>query len=595
MFQKRKNRFGLIFLSCVTILQLLCLPMTGFAQTSSNLDAVMVVDVSNSMTNSDKNKVSNEAMKMFVDMTSLSGNKIGVVAYTDKIMREKALLKVNTPEDKQEIKSFIDSLQKGPYTDIAVGVAEAVQVLDSGRDPANAPMIVLLADGNNDFDSASGRTNADSDRELQAAVQEAKTKGYPIYTIGLNADGTLHKQVLQDIASQTNAKFFEATVASQLPQILSEIFADHLKLKVVPVKNLVGNGAYQDVTLSIPNANVLEANVAMISGQPVDVKLYDPSGQEQKLPSANAQLSRSNTYTLLKLTQPQQGDWRLQVKGVAKDKINISLVFNYDLALVMEPIAQKSYKANDTIEVKAHLVTGGKAATDPALYQPMKGTLVLTDTIDPTQSQEVAMTNTGQGFSGSVTLPAAHRYELKVKADGSSFKRESAAVVLDASGGAASPVPQTTAPAAGNEQNQRSWLSVAGWIVAALAAAGLGAYGFFAYKKATKGFIGQLAIEIRDEETGERSNPQYKKLNMFRGKVKLYQLLSLAPEFAETEQIVFLPGNNDTLIVLNRSTCRIEKAGRVLDAGKGKELKKNDRIKISLQKVSKSIYVDYIV
>ena len=40
------------------------------AQQSSLIDAVLVVDVSNSMKTSDTNKVGNEAMKMFIDMLS---------------------------------------------------------------------------------------------------------------------------------------------------------------------------------------------------------------------------------------------------------------------------------------------------------------------------------------------------------------------------------------------------------------------------------------------------------------------------------------------------------------------------------------------
>ncbi len=578
------------------ILFVIAIPTQGLAQGSGNLDAVLVVDVSNSMIQSDRQKLSNEAMKMFVDMTSLTGNKIGVVAYTDKIMREKALLKVNTQQDKEDIKLFIDSLQKGAYTDIAVGVGEAVKILDAGRDPANAPMIVLLADGNNDFNEATGRTQADSDKELQAAIQKAQTNGYPIYTIGLNADGTLQKQVLQQIATDTKGKFFEATTATQLPQILSAIFADHLKLKVVPVGNLTGSGQFEEVTVSIPNGNVLEANISVISGQPVEVKVADPAGKQVNIPSSEAQITRSKAYTLIKLNQPKQGDWKLQIKGAAKDKINISLVFNYDLALVMDPLPAKTYQAGDQIAIKAYLAANGTATADAALYQQMKGVLVVNDQTAK-QTQEIDLANTGRSFEGSFTVPDTHRYELKVKADGSSFQRETAPVIVDASqAGASGASTPTTSPAAPTtEQEQSSWLSLAGWGAAALAAIALGIYGWSAYKKATKGFIGQVAIEIRDEETGERTSPQYKKLSLFKGKVKLHQLLSLAPEYQETEQVILLPGANDTLILQNRSACRIEKAGRVIDAGKGKELKKNDRIKISLQKVNKSIYVDYIV
>ncbi|MDF2722134.1 MAG: hypothetical protein K0Q59_1809, partial [Paenibacillus sp.] len=89
------------------------------------------------------------------------------------------------------------------------------------------------------------------------------------------------------------------------------------------------------------------------------------------------------------------------------------------------------------------------------------------------------------------------------------------------------------------------------------------------------------------------ASPQYKKLNGFKGKVKLHQLLQLAPEYAETEKVIFTPGS-DSVFVTNQSSCLIEKAGRALDASKPKELRKNDRIKITLQNSNKSIWLDYI-
>ncbi|MGG1659069.1 vWA domain-containing protein [Brevibacillus sp. NRS-1366] len=570
----------------------------GFAQTSgSNMDAVLVVDVSNSMTQSDKNKVSNEAMKMFVDMTSIQANKIGVISYTDKIEREKAMIQVNSEQDKNDIKAFIDSLQKGAYTDISVGVEEAVKILDAGRDPANAPIIVLLADGNNFLNKAFTRTQADSDRDLAEAVKTAQSKGYPIYTIGLNADGQLNRSTLQQIAADTNGKFFETSTADKLPQILSEIFANHLKLKVVPIKSFTSNGQVQEVPISIPNASVLEANISIMSQKAVEVKLTGPSGKEVTLPSDQARLSRSNAYTMIKLVRPQQGDWKLQVKGVPKEKIDINMIFNYDLQLAMEPVTTKSFKAGDVVPVKAALVTGGQKVASPDIYKQMKATLLVNDKTD-NKTNEIALNNTGSGFEGSFTIPADHSYELKVKAEDTSFYRETPALLVDATQGAGagttSPQPPTTGdPSA--ESKPFPWMTVIGGTALLILIIGGGLYALSLWRKANKGFAGQIAIEIVDEDTGDKSNPQYKKLNAFKGKVRLHQLLQLAPEFAETEKVIFLPGKNDTLIIENRSSCRIEKAGRVLDVSRGKELKKNDRIKISLTNVNKSVFVDYIV
>lgn len=334
------------------LLLALCLAASPFAavkayaatSAQSHIDAVLLIDVSNSMKTSDKNKVANEAMKMFIDMLSTQGDKVGIVAYTDKVQREKALLEINSETDKQDLKDFIDGLDRGAYTDIAVGVEEAVKVLQNGSDPKHEPIIVMLADGNNDFNKSTGRTQSESDKELNAAVEVAKKNGYPIYTIGLNADGKLNKQKLADLSTETGGKAFSTDSADDLPQILSEIFASHLKLKVVPVQSITANGDYQDVTVNVPNGSVLEANISIMSSQPVTAKLTDPSGNAVAIPSKDVVLSKSSTYSLIKLLSPQEGDWKLQVKGVPKDKIDINLVFNYDLELKIDALPSATYK-----------------------------------------------------------------------------------------------------------------------------------------------------------------------------------------------------------------------------------------------------------
>lgn len=554
------------------------------------MDAVLSVDVSTSMNESDVNKVSNEAMKMFIDMASVQGDKIGLVAYTDQVMREKALLPINSAADKQDLKSFIDKLSKGPYTDIAVGVSEAVKVLESGTEPGHVPLIVLMTDGNNSLNA--GRTQQQSDQELNDAIKKAQDKGIPIYTIGLNADGTLNKAALERISNETKGKSFITSTADNLPQILSEIYASHFKLKVVPLTGFVANGQFQDVKVTIPNASVQEANISIMSSKPVEVKLFDPSGKEQKIPSDRVVYTASSAYSLLKVLTPAQGDWKLQVKGVQKEKININLVYNYDLQLVMEPLASTTLKPGDEVQVKAYLQSAGQKTTDADLYKGLKASAVLTD-LDTKKTEEKPLTIGAQGIAGSFKVPDAHDYELKIKAEGANFLRETAPVKLTAkSGGAAfKPASETAKEPAAGALSPTIWAAM---IAGVLLLAGAVLYALSAYRKANKGFVGQLVIEVKDEDTGERTNPQYRKLNAFKGKVTLHQLLQLAPEFAETQNIVFRPGPNDTVLLHNATSCVVEKGGRVFDAAKGKEIRANDRIKIALQNVNKSISVEYL-
>lgn len=591
-----------IFLLLLLILAITAAPFSSLqasAATSaapSHIDAVLLIDVSNSMNKSDKNKIANEAMKMFIDMLSAQGDKVGIVAYTDKVQREKALLQIGSATDKQDLKDFIDGLTRGAYTDIAVGMEEAVKVLENGSDPGHEPMIVMLADGNNDLDESSGRTQSQSDQDLNAAVETAKQKGYPVYTIGLNADGKLNKEILAGLSDKTGGKAFTTDSADDLPQILSEIFASHLKLKVVPVQSITANGSYQDVTVNVPNSSVLEANISIMSSQPVTAKLTDPSGKEVAIPSDDVLLSKSSSYSLIKLLSPEQGDWKLQVKGVPKDKIDINLVFNYDLELKIDALHSTPYKKGDKVEISSHLFSNGSQVTLSNLYQDMKAVLLATD-MDTGTVEEIPMDNTAAVFKGIFELKDDHVYELKVRAEESSFYRESDVLRIDIKTGAvATGAPSATTPGSGEpalkESSSKTLYYVIGAVVLLLAAA---VALWLLRKKATRGFVGQMVVEVLDENTGEKTYPQYKKLSSFRGKFTLHQLLQLAPELKESEKLIFTPGKNDRLMVRGGEGLSVARSGRVADTARGLELKSGDRITVSLHTVDKTILLEYLI
>ncbi|OMF36931.1 hypothetical protein BK133_08440 [Paenibacillus sp. FSL H8-0548] len=578
----------------VLSISLLLLPLSGLstvhaAQGASQIDAVLVLDVSNSMSTSDPGKIGNEAMKMFIDMLPTKGDRVGIVAYTDQIQREKALLEIQSTADKDNLKSFIDQLNRGAYTDISVGVKEAVQILNDGADPDHEPMIILLADGNNDFDKRSGRTQAESDADMELALKEANDSGIPLYTIGLNANGKLNETALDELSRLTGGKSFATDSADDLPQILSEIFASHLELNVVPVDSFTADGSYQNVKISVPNSNVLEANISIMSDQPVETKLLDPSGNEIPIPSDEVLLSKSKSYSLLKLLAPSQGDWTLQVKGVNRDKIDINLVFNYDLGLVMDPLASSTYSKGDKVSFTSYLVSGGKKLEDNTQYSNMNAVLLVKD-MDTGATEEIPMENAGDHFEGTYKIAEKHDYEIRVKAEEKSFFRETDAITISAKSGAATP-----AEPALEEAKPFPIVPVILGAVGLIVLLAAAYYVLRIMKQANRGFVGQLIIEIRDENTGDKTSPQYKKLSAFKGKLQLHQLLQLAPEMKETEKVIFKPGSNDRIVLQNASTATVEKSGRAIDAARELEMKSGDRITVSLKQVDKTIFIEYLV
>ncbi|WP_043930425.1 vWA domain-containing protein [Bacillus sp. EB01] len=582
-----KNFFSLL-VSLLLFVGILAQPAA--ADTSkSRIEGVLVVDVSRSMLESDPGKISNEAMKMFIDMSSLKGDKIGVLAYTDEIIREKSLVRIRSEQDKKTLKEFIDSVGRYPFTDISVGVKEAVNVLDMGHEDGYAPLIVLLADGNNDLDENKPRTAKQADADLKKAVDAAHDKGYPVYTIGLNADGTLNKSVLQNIAKSTGGKYFETKSADSLPGILSEIFANHLKLKIVPVDQFTANGAFQDIKINVPNENVLEANISIMSSKPVEVKLADPSGKEVKIPSDAVLLSKSKSYSMLKLIRPAAGDWTLSVKGVKKDKIDINLVFNYDLQLKLSASGGNTHKTGDTVKFESFFEDGGDRVEGKEFYQTMNAVLQVKN-VGTGKTEEVPLSAGDSSFSGEFKIPADGDYEIIAMAEDSSFTKESEPLKLSTAKSATAPA--ATKPA--QPEEPFPWMTVLLGVLGAVVLIGLALFLLSKVKQANRGFSGQMVVEVKDEDTGERTSPQYRKLNAFKGRFKLHQLLSLAPEFAETNTIQLKPGPGDSLVLINSSSAMIEKGGRAIDASKGLTIKKNDRLRIVLKQVNKSVYIEYI-
>ncbi|MOA08361.1 hypothetical protein D3C78_1281210 [compost metagenome] len=183
---------------------------------------------------------------------------------------------------------------------------------------------------------------------------------------------------------------------------------------------------------------------------------------------------------------------------------------------------------------------------------------------------------------------------MKVRAEEKSFYRETDPVTLSAKGKAGGAV---ATPSNGGAEQEKPfpWLTVAISVVALAAIAAAAYFILSAIKKANRGFVGQIVIEIRDENTNEKSFPQYKKLTAFKGKFNLHQLLQLAPELKETDKIVFTPARGDRIILRNGSDASIEKSGRAVDAAAGLELKSGDRVTLPLTHIDKTIFIEYLV
>ena len=577
MYKKRFRLFLAILFIFIFLFQSQGIkPVYGKTMDTSKIDAVLVLDASGSMKESDPKGISYEAVNMFIDMCSVKGDSIGLIAYTDKIIKQSPLKEIQSYNDKGSIKSILNNVPKESSTDIGLALKSGVNMLDKDHSPSKKPMIVLLSDGKTDLGKNS-RTKKESDIDKNEALKIAKDKGYPIYTIGLNADGSVDKNELNEISSSTGGKTFITDTADNLPQILSEIFADSLKLKIVSPGDITANGEYQDVSINIPDSNVMEANISLLSQNKIQVKLIDNNGKERAIPSDNIYYSVSNSYSMIKIINPERGDWTLKVKGISGDKIKVNLIFNYDLKLNMELSKDKDLYKNDSINIISYLTSNGQRIQDKEIYKGTNAYLIVKD-LNTKKEDKLDLTNKGESFEGSYKLKEAANYELKVVLEGKNFSKESDAAHI--------------------EVLNKDPIDYGKWIIIGIVCIALVILAIiliFIFKKANKHFVGQVMIEIKDINTNKMSPPQYKRLDTYKGKVSLYQLLQLVPEYKEAEKIVFMPGKEDNLIIKNVSDCTVDRSGRAVDASKGYEIRINDRVNITLNNIQKSISIEYFI
>ena len=105
---------------------------------------------------------------------------------------------------------------------------------------------------------------------------------------------------------------------------------------------------------------------------------------------------------------------------------------------------------------------------------------------------------------------------------------------------------------------------------------------------------GEIGIEIKDENTGHIKAPYYVKLKGYRGRINLHQLLQRSKDYRETDRILLSSGRQGRLNIKNLSQCLMHKDGRILKGKKPHEIRANEKVIISLNKINKSIIIEYI-
>ncbi|MDF2563256.1 MAG: hypothetical protein K0R99_4702 [Microbacterium sp.] len=170
----------------------------------ANLDVVITLDSSGSMTSNDPSGLRKTAAKSFVDAL-ISGDQAGVVDFDSS-----AIVRQQLTTDFSAVKSAIDAVNSSGGTSLAAGMNAALNELDARAIAGHQRVVLFLTDGQGTYSSSYTTRAKDSDTV--------------VYTVGLGS-GT-DTALLDSIATQTGGKFYLVRSASDLPETFDRIGGD---------------------------------------------------------------------------------------------------------------------------------------------------------------------------------------------------------------------------------------------------------------------------------------------------------------------------------------------------------------------------------
>lgn len=424
---------SLVLIILISFISMTFLETSAYAaqestKTAKNLDVVLVMDKSGSMKKSDPDRTSIEAAKMFIDMIKKSGANVSIVEFADGAKMD-GMVSVENDSSKKELKDTLKGIKfDGDYTDTGSALLKAVETLKNNGNKDNKKAIILFSDGNIEVNS-NNRTSQNSKVDIQKSIKECNDLGYSIYSVGLingndsQSDISEFENLMKDTAEKTDGKYIRADNVEDLPQFFSELLQTLDGIKGEELGSLTANGDYQTIDFKITNSNVLEANILILHNEKVkDVKLINPDGKEVDLSSDGFVYSKSSKYTVIKMLKPEKGNWKMKVKGVSSDNINISLIYNYDLELVSS-VSKDSASKGEKVTVDAYFNYEDKKLEDKDFYGSVEANAIVRDSKN--KETTVKLNYKEDGYTGDIELKQYGDYYVTIHTTGQGIDKYS--------------------------------------------------------------------------------------------------------------------------------------------------------------------------
>ncbi|MFA7386289.1 MAG: vWA domain-containing protein [Thiohalobacteraceae bacterium] len=389
------------------------LPASGLAATSG-IDAVLIVDSSGSMKETDPRRLRVPAAKMFLSLLG-EQDRVGLISFSDNGY---PVLHLTAAGKRQQDKLFAaaDKVSaKGAYTNLHAALIRGQDMLRDEADPQRRRMLILMSDGKMDTgDFAQDQILADKIRNETLA--ELAKDGVEVYTIAFTEASDM--ALMREMSQRTAALSRLASNDRELHEVFSQIFESAKQPDMLPIEGgeFMVDTAVEEITV-----------VASKAAADVDVGLVTPDGRSLGARNAGAAVRwfKSEQFDMITVDKPQAGAWRLVSSDNRGDRVYV--VTNLSLEA---QLGEAAAFVGAEQQAEAWLHENGQVIDKPEIVQ---NTVFSLEIVQPEgETLELSMADAGADsdraagdgvFSAApaFTVPGQHR--IRVLAKNPNFER----------------------------------------------------------------------------------------------------------------------------------------------------------------------------
>lgn len=422
--KERKRIVSAIFLIIVMLLSVVIMPAEAVEKNTSNrFNVCFVLDSTNSLLDTDAEKLRYDATSMFLGLLANDGNYVGSVIFSGGVIKTTDVTPINGPEDKIKAEKDLETNEQLGATTIGAALDQAIDMLLSKGDSSLDSVVILLSDG---------QSNKQDEKEMNSrseALTKAKKNSIPVYTVALNADGEADLDVLEQIANATDGKYKEVKKADDLKDVFREFYNMIYSAGTIKIMDgVIPEDGKISVPFEVPYQGVEEVNIIISSDNRIEnLTLTEPNGKELDEEEVAGITTVAKRFTITKITKPIGGKWKLEGKGTPGSNIKIDMVYNDSITIQTEYKEKDKYSVSDTVSVSGYILDNGEKITSG--YEDYKAKLIP----DNNKGKEIPMKISNNSFVGDISFDQEGTYTYHMELEGNGLKKytETASIKLN--------------------------------------------------------------------------------------------------------------------------------------------------------------------